>query len=90
MITKENINFSACIDVCELFEFIEQNSEYDWNTICDMEYKYRKSQDFDNERAYPIIMLRVHNTNEFHKWCEAFYDAYKYKFNNKTLYILHD
>ena len=36
--TKE-ITFSRCIDGCDLTQFIEDNSDKDWNTICDIENK---------------------------------------------------
>jgi hypothetical protein len=64
------IEFNLCIPVEELINFIDHNSDFEWNDICDMEYKYRKSRDFENEEAYPIIRLGDYQDNEFHIWCE--------------------
>ena len=38
-----NFRFDLCIDVAILIDFIEQNSDFEWDDICDMEYKYRKN-----------------------------------------------
>jgi hypothetical protein len=53
---KIELNFDLCIDVESLIEFIEDNSDFEWNDLCDMEYEYRKSGDFESE-TYPLIKL---------------------------------
>jgi hypothetical protein len=86
----EKIKFNLCIGVDELINFIDINSDLEWNDICDMEYKYRKSKDFENDRAYPIIILGEYEIDEFHKWCEKFINQYKDEIGNRTVYIIHD
>lgn len=94
LVTKD-IKFDLCIGVEELINFIEQNSNYEWNDICDMELKYRKSMDFEDYNSYPIIELREYDESLdddnkiFHKWCEKFIDAYATEIGNRTVYILH-
>ena len=90
VMNSKKIKFNLCIDVEELINFIDINSDFEWNDICDMEYKYRKSRDFDNDRAYPIIMLGEYENDEFHKWCEKFINTYKNEIGDRTVYILHD
>lgn len=87
---KKEINFNLCIDVADLIDFIESNSDYEWDDICDMEYKYRTSRDFDNPKAYPIYELDETETDIFHKWCEKFLNEYKELIGDKTVYILNN
>lgn len=87
---RKDIEFNLCVDVDELINFININSDLEWDVICDMEYKYRKSRDFENSEAYPIIILREYDDDVFHKWCEKFVDEYSNEINGRTLYILHD
>ena len=87
---KKEIKFDFCVCVEELINFIDINSDLGWDNICDMEYEYRKSRDFENDSAYPIIILREYDNDPFHKWCEMFYDAYIDVIGNRTLYIIHD
>ena len=86
----DKINFNLCIPVEVLIEFISKNTEYDWNKTCEREYTYRKSRDFENDRAYPIIILGEDDESTFHYWCEAFVKKHKEEIGSKTVYILHD
>ena len=38
---KHEIKFSVCFDGAELTQFIENNSDKDWNTICDIEKEFQ-------------------------------------------------
>ena len=89
VMNKKEIKFDLCIDVEELINFIDINSEYEWDDICDMEYQYRNTRDFDNKRTYPIIVLGEYETDEFHMWCEKFLYEYKDLIGDKNVYILH-
>jgi hypothetical protein len=86
---KIKVDFNLCIDVEILIDFIEQNSNFEWNELCEMEYRYQKSGDFDNE-TYPIINLDEQDDTKFQYWCEKFLECYKDEIGDKTVYILHD
>jgi hypothetical protein len=85
---KIELNFDLCIDVESLIEFIEDNSDFEWNDLCDMEYEYRKSGDFESE-TYPLIKLGEEDNRKFQYWCERFLESYNNKIGSRTVYILH-
>jgi hypothetical protein len=87
---RVKFRYNLCIPVEILIDFIEQNSDFEWNDICDMEYKYRKNGDFENSEAYPIIDLGETDESTMQYWCERFIEEYSSEIGKKTLYILHD
>ena len=89
MIGKD-IEFDLCISVDELLEFIRLNTTHEWNDICDMEYKYRKSSNFEDDRTYPIVIIGEEDETKFHYWCEKFVEYYKEEIDGRTVYIIRD
>jgi hypothetical protein len=66
---KIELNFDLCIDVESLIEFIEDNSDFEWNDLCDMEYEYRQSE--TQSETYPLIKLGEEDNRKF-QYCEIF------------------
>lgn len=84
---KVEVKFDLCIVVESLIDFIETNSDLDWNDICEIEYKYRKSEDLGD--TYPIIDLGEQDDTKFQYWCEKFIETYKDEIGDRTVYITH-
>ena len=82
--------FDFCIPVEVLIDFIEQNSNFEWNEICEMEYQYRKNGDFECSEAYPIVNLGETDDTTIQYWCEKFIEVYESEIGKKTVYVLHD
>jgi len=82
---KIDVKFDLALDGNYLIDFIQQNTGWEWNDICEMEYKYRKEQDYDN---YPLIEIDEQNDTTFQYWVERFLETYKDEIGNKTIYVI--
>jgi hypothetical protein len=85
---KNNFIFNLCLDSGDLIAFIEMNTGWDWNDICDMEYKYRHSDIFETSNPYPIINLGETDETTFQYWVERFLEEFADDIGNNTVYII--
>jgi len=92
--TKE-ITFSRCIDGCDLTQFIEDNSDKDWNTICDIENKIQLYGDEGGTIGYILYedegSIYHNHTDQNEIWYQEminkFYEAYNLD-KNESITIL--
>ena len=79
MITKE-IKFKKCFDGSELTQFIEDNSDKDWNTICDIEQEFELFDEKDFGYISYNPELNIYNPTEnklfYQDMINKFYEAH--------------
>lgn len=87
------IKFQTCINGAELTRFVENNSDKDWNTICDIEKEFELYGDEGREIGYICYdkSLSVYKPTKnkifFQDMINKFYEAYKLD-KNKNLIVL--
>ena len=94
MKTKEDLEFDLCMDGCELTNFIDENSDKEWNDICDLE---SNAELYDDEGRGFGYLKYIEDTSKIYKptpgnifiqdMVNKFYEAYDID-KNKTIIIL--
>jgi len=94
MKTKEDLEFDLCMDGCELTNFIDENSDKEWNDICTLE---RDAELYGDEgRCFGYLMYNEDPSDVYkptpgnifiQEMVNKFYEAYDID-KSKTIIIL--
>ena len=79
---KHDVDFKICIDCTDLFNFIEKNSNKDYNTICDIANEAYLFEEYSGRIGHLKFLQDkdVYNPNEnrlfFQRMINAFFETY--------------
>jgi hypothetical protein len=78
----KSIEFWKCIDGGDLTQFVEDNSDKDWNTICVIEREFELYGDEGRTHGYisynPLLIIYKETPNKifYQEMINKFYEAY--------------
>jgi hypothetical protein len=79
---KHEIDWNICINCTDLFKFIENNSDKNWNTICDISNEAYLFEEYSGRIGYLQFLQDkdVYNPNEnrlfFQRMINVFFETY--------------